>query len=1371
MDTTTTYVASRTCTVVNEGEVTRDVKAGTAPLSDYANTAAYVLIAEPGAGKTTAFKSEAASQEGTYVTVRNFRTFDDEPEWHDTTLFLDGLDEVRAGTENGRTPLDDIRKKLNRLGCPPFRLSCRWADWMAANDKNALRDVSPDGTVTVIRLDPLSEQNIKAILANNHGVEDTDGFVKAARERGVDRLLRNPQNLDLLAKSVLQGKWPDSRKETFDLACRMLVREPNGQHRAANRSSLDTSLLIDAAGRLCATQLISGAAGYTLPDRAEPDGDFPSFTEVYGGVGDTTSRHVLGTRLFVGVSEGQLSPAHRQIAEFLAAQYISGLLDEGLPLERILALITGFDGELVPSFRNFASWLAVHNKHSRRRLSQLNPSGLIYGGDRQTYSVDEKRDIVRNLRRESNWNPWCLRSISMTSGIGMIVSPELEGTFREILTDGEPAGKHQSYVMLLMQMLADGEPLPALSDVLEQTVRDRTWNIGVRCAALDVLTSYHARGRLGSAGLEGMLAEIDNGSLDDPQDELLGILLKALYPNVLSIAEVQRHLRQPKLVTMTGEYAKFWTEHVPEKSTPGQLADLLDNIAERFAEYRPFMVGDVGLYTRLGQLPVELLMELLNRVLRETRWRNPGSSVAADRLYEWLGVVSDPGLRLPGSETVLVRFDLEWNSDALKALIAHGVVTCLRRGDDCTDLVDRRLFGARPRGYGRWCLEMALAAEEDKAASFYLQELLDCVMDRGRADGLTVNDARERLAADEVLMNQFDEMVARRSRVETGKERWTAPESAADMKSAEDTAEQRTWQARIAAQAPALRAGRGAPQLLHRAAEAYLGIQENSSGTTPRQRLGNLVGSRVDLIDLLLAGMEGTIARKDLPGCDDVVRLFDRNRVNWLVLPFVAGLHSLEQSGRLSGGDLNESQIRLAVTILYMLPRNVLDADSAGGNSLYRPAWFQTVLSDNPALVADVLRRCAVRKLETGVQLAIELRELANAEDHREVAELISLAVLEHFPKAETDVALLALCWALNAALEKCDWLAVDRVIEDRLGRGGQRAGEHGCWLAAGYLVAPERYQNDLRGLAEDEDGLKSLAMFVAAGRFPKAFTQRFAAGDFEPLVAALGARLRRAGLTERAYWSTTDLIATLGGDPSADATEALEALTSVSDAEPWEPAIADAKERQAQKRREHEYRHSDIGTVVQTLDRGPPANAGDLAALVFDELEALSLKIRDGSTSDWRQHWNVDPNNRPTSPKPENACRDAVLSDLQVRLSRFGIDARQETVFAEDNRSDISVSLAGFNVPVEIKRSCHRDVWTAVRSQLIAKYTRDPGAAGYGIYVVFWFGDTEKCRPTKCGGWTPEKAEDVRLMIQQSLDDREGRLISVCVVDVAKPQ
>ena len=643
MDMAPPYVAPRTCTVVNEREATRGVNERSAPLSDYVNASAYVLIAEPGAGKTTTFKTEAERQGGTYVTVRNFLTFTDRPEWHDTTLFLDGLDESRARSGDGLTPLDDIRGKLDSLGRPRFRLSCRWADWMAANDKDALKEVSPDGTVTVIRLDPLSDRNIKDILAKNHGVEDTDGFVEAARERGVHSLLANPQNLDMLARSVSQGTWPDSRKETFERACLMLVGERNGEHLATNSSSTDANGLIEAAGRLCAAQLLSGTAGYTLPDRAEPDEDYPSFTEVCGEAHDPSMK-VLGTRLFVGVAPGKLASAHREVAEFLAARYVSGLLDDGLPLGRILALITGFDGELMRSYYNFTSWLGIHNKRSRPSLSQLNPSGLIYAGDRQTYSTDEKRNLVRDLRRESSWNPGCLRLMSRLPGIGVIVSPELQGTFREVLTDDERGHEHQPYVMHLLQMLADGEPLPALSDAVEQIVRDGAWKQGVRCAALDVLTSYHARGQLAPTVLEAMLADIVDGSLDDPADELLGILLKALYLSVLSIGDVQRYLREPKLKHMSGEYSRFWTEHVPNESTPEQLADLLDGIAERFAECRPFIVGKVGSYTRLGQLP----LELLNRVLRDRR-----DTVEVDRLYEWLGAGIGPRPASPGASSRL----------------------------------------------------------------------------------------------------------------------------------------------------------------------------------------------------------------------------------------------------------------------------------------------------------------------------------------------------------------------------------------------------------------------------------------------------------------------------------------------------------------------------------------------------------------------------------------------------------------------------------------------------------------------------------------------------------------------------------------------
>ena len=62
LDTAVSCVAQSTCGVVSESEVTRDTKERTVPLISYAKDGAYVLTAEPGASKTTAFETGAASQ-------------------------------------------------------------------------------------------------------------------------------------------------------------------------------------------------------------------------------------------------------------------------------------------------------------------------------------------------------------------------------------------------------------------------------------------------------------------------------------------------------------------------------------------------------------------------------------------------------------------------------------------------------------------------------------------------------------------------------------------------------------------------------------------------------------------------------------------------------------------------------------------------------------------------------------------------------------------------------------------------------------------------------------------------------------------------------------------------------------------------------------------------------------------------------------------------------------------------------------------------------------------------------------------------------------------------------------------------------------
>jgi hypothetical protein len=91
------------------------------PLSHYRNIPAWVLLADPGAGKTDTFKTLCAAEGGYYTTARDF------VELHlaaapSGSLFIDGLDEMTAGHAAGQTVLGQIRTKLQQLGTASFRL-------------------------------------------------------------------------------------------------------------------------------------------------------------------------------------------------------------------------------------------------------------------------------------------------------------------------------------------------------------------------------------------------------------------------------------------------------------------------------------------------------------------------------------------------------------------------------------------------------------------------------------------------------------------------------------------------------------------------------------------------------------------------------------------------------------------------------------------------------------------------------------------------------------------------------------------------------------------------------------------------------------------------------------------------------------------------------------------------------------------------------------------------------------------------------------------------------------------------------------------------------------------------------------------------
>ena len=452
------------------------------------------------------------------------------------------------------------------------------------------------------------------------------------------------------------------------------------------------------------------------------------------------------------------------------------------------------------------------------------------------------------------------------------------------------------------------------------------------------------------------------------------------------------------------------------------------------------------------------------------------------------------------------------------------------------------------------------------------------------------------------------------------------------------------------------------------------------------------------------------------------------------------------------------------------------------------PSWFPLLLKSHPHVVSEVLVQAVLPAMQGGTDVSAILYELAYSEDHESVAQLATLPLLRKFPVRCTGRQLTALNYLLVAALLHCERASFLGLVEEKLARRSMNVAQRVCWLTAGLVSAPDSFTERLEHFVSgNERRIRRLAeLVINRFRVPERLLGhlnvsalrlliRLAGSSFRPFAPVSHASNRESdesgavtGSMEAAL-GIEHLIGRLASLPSPEATQALLALSSEDALRPWRSQLVDAGYRQNERRREDGFQHCDIEQVLAVLDNCRPANVADLAALTMDHLREIARRIRDGSTSDWRQYWNEDSRNRPTEPKPEAACRDALLSDLRSRLIGLHVDAQREGAYADDKRSDIRVSHGDCNVPVEIKKCSHRDLWSAIRAQLIARYTRDPGAGGYGIYLVFWFG-AGRCQPPERGA-RPKNPAELEERLRDTLSAEEARLISICVVDVSKPE
>lgn len=1325
------------------------------PLCESRGFDAYVLLGEPGSGKTEAFRHEADACGGLYRKARDFTLVQAAEIAGDRIVFIDGLDERRAMGGSAHPPLEDIRLHLDALGRPRFRLSCREADWLGDNDREALSMVAPSRRIEVLRLEPLSKDGILALLVHCD-VPDPGDFYSKAQAHRLDAALGNPQVLKLLAAAMASGDWPTSKAEIFERACNELARDKNRVHQTATPSRPPRDAIVEAAGYLDAILLLSGKESFTRIDDPSDPSIVPLSELARTGL---PLVEAMGSNLFRASSDFARTYLHRSVAEYLGGGYIAGQIERhGLPAERIVAACVGDDGGIAPDLRGLCAWICARSPKARLTLIDRDPLGVVLYGDVATMPRADKEQIFLALKREANRYPgfrkddWTAEPFGGLSTADML--PSLEAYLRApIVSDGD-----QAFVDCVLDAIANGERLGSLEPLLVQLAQtDALWP-SVRKSAIAAI----ARVSSTTESLLKLVDDIHSGTVVDRDDELLGSLLIRLYgEREIPVTKVLDYLRTPKEKNLIGTYWQFWSPTLVQSTAIEDLPALMADLGTRRKALAEFWEQQ--------HIARNLAGEALVRTLEHY-----GDSASDEQVYEWL----DAGLDHWGNESIdldelkLVRAWISARPARYKAIAERPIEACRTAADVdmCLRRVRSRLFdAAEPADIVDWYLTKSSVEAQPDISQFYFHLAVAGLHRRERSELLS-----------DASLDLLDSWVARFPKMARWREdatsypinHWRREEHQQSTKrKTGEVEDKRKIVAAFRAEIGNIASGVARPRLMFELSEIYEGRRIEGRGNTPRERLKNFFDEDPALVDASLSGLERVVLRNDLPSAEDAIALHLKRKFHYIRSAALVGMERRFKKDPARALDLPDRTLRALCA--YRLTALL-------GES---PAWYEALAAAQPALVAAVLIESCSRGMAARQEHVDGLSSLGYDPEMKAVAAIAVPKLLAGFPsraKAEHLKSWLdPLLRGMLMYVRRDE--AVDLVQQKQ--DSGLSPPQRLYWLASGLLLDAPRYFDDLVVfVGNNQRRREQLGNFL--GRHAPDLSpmiERLPDEALAYLVELLGPGssddllqgLRRRGALNEASKVVRLAIRVLEQRQAETTPRLLERLIELPSIRNWQYTLRSALHTVRNARRAASLVALTPVQVSRMIANDVPANAADLSAIVVAHLRDLATKIQRGSTNDYKQYWNLES----SKPRIENDCRDALLSQLSERLGgmgEVGIPAAKEGHVAHEQRADIIVSyggVRGFCIPIEVKRESYRKdgntIWTALRSQLIERYAAYPLAHGHGIYLVFWFGGADL--PASPFGVKPRTAAELEAQLRSLLLPEDQR-IEIVVMDCSLP-
>lgn len=1303
----------------------------------------FVVLAEPGAGKTELLKTFADLLQTARIKASVFRNRP--PPADLVPLVIDAMDEV---ARIDRLATDQIIAQASNVSHATVIFAGRSSEW--DQGRTAYVEECFGIKPTVVYLQPFSREEQRQLFASEFANEDFEAFAAEVERFELGPLLGNPQFLKLLGEAYLEsGRVFVSKANIFADAVRRLAHETNPDLGRQKRKP-STDRIVVQCEEVLAKLMLSGAAGIATVEQMS-DRDFPYLDDLLRPDADVS--FLLDTRLFKPTEDVEKhEPVHRIVAEYCAAGYLVKRItdpSDRLSLGRVFAIVAP-NRTTRDELRGMLGWMAARGTEILQlEAIRLDPYAILANGDPGQLTAKAKKTLLAALDELADKEPLFRRSDAWRRfNVGHFFTGDVLDDIRAILL------KWGSLRSLVLELLEETEAVSSLVPELSHLVRDAAAEASVRQLAMRVLlksSSYDVKDDVAE-----LLAE----------ETPIALELASRAISIRGVAAVGRASASTLLSKLGSLYPKPGTRDRDRSAMSRLFIDRLILSLDR--EDIPSFLDEVASnitctceakshYTcKCRDGSSKVVAKLLDRF-----FDTPPFEPEPSRVWTWLAPLNfRNGMAPERSEAVKYLAEQEALRRSLQQLVvtnaanedaAHDAVSRLYSGHSHSGIVMREGDPAALSQYafdnGLVAVWASLRSGHDiyrKSTGQNPMRALQRQQSRSSPEFLRAWSCRERRQRDYTRKERQSFRVRGR--------RYAQREAAVEADN----------RAHLRANLAQIEAGRHWGWL-DQFARAYLLEPHKLADLaddpeTPLRALRNCFPFLTPHIPTVgeLGRRHGTsIAEALLAAC--IVRIRDGGSLD-NVDPRILAAAKTEATSYpcFAEGEEVEFEAKLDAALFvedgtperfvrgFIEPQLARTDDAVVSNIhwLDHKLAFQHLrttlpiewLERFPLMPLDATRSLfslAAKHADRDALLALIARRLADpgSDTGQDTPEDMRAGARKKF-------------WQVSAFLYQADggeaaWNEI-KANPKTIFALKHRIGRH------------DVSTNDDRPPVTSETLYRILDAYV--GVWPKVpLPSGFGSGDPED---------------ETAYRFLTECVYQLANDVPDRRSAVLDRLLADGRFSDFRDVLLTMRAEAGRELALQDFRAPSPAEINNLLDENGVASVEDMRALMVQEFAEIQKWLHGSETDPLDTFY---PGGKRVD---ENTARNRIVDRLQGRMTALGLSVVIERHMAGANRCDITASAViegiGRLLVIEVKGQWNKELYTAASVQLDKRYAIHPDAARQGVYLVLWYGNSEKVAglvdPTIS---TPAK---LKATILSKMSEELRRRIDVVVLDLSRP-